>query len=96
MKANGIWYLSTTKVKSHKFYHSHSDLGNPLDNEPLFTKGDFIRIDAGGQESKLRNYYKEDKDDDSFVLIPKHEVTNVWFVSYDEDPRFMPKPINIH
>jgi hypothetical protein len=38
MKANGIWYLSTTKVKSHKFYHSHSDLGNPLDNEPLFTK----------------------------------------------------------
>ncbi len=92
MRPNGIWHLSTDKIEDFPFYHGYSDK-NPLQPSTVFDRGDYWIIDAGSEDSKIREYYKEDPEDDSFVLIPKSEVTKCWFVYYGGEPRLIKKSL---
>jgi hypothetical protein len=74
--------LSTADVPDIPFYHGIRG-NNPLTNIPDFDKGNYWSIDADGDD-ELKDFFEEDPDDDSFILIPKSDVLNVWFVSYDD------------
>jgi hypothetical protein len=90
MRSTGIWHIKTNKINDYKFYHGNAD-SNPFNTIKAFDKGDNWCIDAGGYSSSLKEVYKTYSEDDSFVLIPKSDVLDVWFVSYQEDNTHAPK-----
>ena len=69
------WYIKTKKLDRIPFYLSNSTI-NPMKKIEEFDKGDYwevdCRIDTG-------NIYKESPYDNSFVLIPKKDVIDVWY-----------------
>jgi hypothetical protein len=71
------WYIKTNDIKKFPFYLYHKN-SNPLYDISDFDKGDNWSIDGGGDNTILKNYYPEDPEDDSFYLIPKDEILDVW------------------
>lgn len=70
-----VWYIKTKEFDRIPFYLSDSTI-NPLEEIEEFDKGDYwevdCRIDTG-------DFYKESPYDNSFVLIPKSDVIDVWY-----------------
>lgn len=78
-------------VEDMRFYHGREN-ENPLETIPEFSRGKYWSIDNSSSED-LIDIYREDPEDDSFVLMPKKDVIRLWFVSYNEDDTFKPKRI---
>ena len=66
-----MWCIKTKDYDRIPFYLSDNKV-NPLEKIPEFDKGDYWEIDF--QSDK----YKTSPNDDSFVLIPKKDVIDVW------------------
>jgi hypothetical protein len=66
-----IWYIKTKDYDRIPFYLSDT-MDNPLESIPGFNKGDYWEIDFKSDK------YKKSQNDDSFVLIPKSDVIDVW------------------
>jgi hypothetical protein len=66
-----VWCIKTKDYDRIPFYLSDKK-ENPLEKISEFNQGDYWEIDF--QSDK----YKTSTNDDSFVLIPKKDVINVW------------------
>ena len=66
-----VWCIKTKDYERIPFYLSDSKV-NPLETMPEFDQCDYWEIDF--QSDK----YKTSPNDNSFVLIPKSDVINVW------------------
>ena len=74
-KLTYTWYIKTKDFDKIPFYLTDSKI-NPMEEIEEFNKKDYwevdCRIDTG-------NFYKESPYDNSFVLIPKKDVIDVWY-----------------
>ena len=75
-----VWYLRTVSGVSHAFSQQgiDKDRVSPLETIPDFVFQEQYCIDAGGNE-ELFKQYPVFPEDDSFVLIPKGEIKDVWW-----------------
>ena len=77
-KVTGSWWLRLANGITHEIHLGTPD-GKPFDIIPEFDYGDAWSIDAG---SRSDLHYPLDPTDDSFVLIPKKDVVEVFFKPY--------------
>lgn len=78
VKPTGDWYLRLTNNMDFSFYAGRPDQ-HPFETIPEFDRGDAWCIDAGGREDLP---FPVDPTEDSFVLIPKTDVVDVYFKAY--------------
>ena len=71
-KLSYMWCIKTKDYERIPFYSSDKKV-NPLERISEFDQGDYWEIDF--QSDK----YKTSTNDDSFVLIPKKDVIDVWY-----------------
>lgn len=74
-KATGYWWLRLVNGITHEFYAGIPDR-KPFDIIPEFDCGDAWSVDACHRNDLP---YPLDPTDDSFVLIPKADVVEVFF-----------------
>lgn len=77
-KPVGCWWLRLANGMTLQFYEGTPDQ-HPFDTVPEFDHGDTWSVDAGyGQDLP----YPEDPSDNSFMLIPKRDVVEVYFQAF--------------
>ena len=77
----GQWCMKLKNGMEFGFYDDDISDVSPLDRIKGFDQGEYWEID-GGAYSKLFKTYATSQEDDSFVLIPKAEVLDVYFEKY--------------
>jgi hypothetical protein len=75
----GDWHIKLSNGLDLAFWSGSPDR-HPFESEPLFDRGDAWSIDACGREDLP---FPVDPAEDSFVLIPKTDVVNVYFKAYN-------------
>ncbi len=80
-KTTGKWFLKTKDGEIYDFYHDHEENISPLERIDDFDRGDFWSIDIMDENEK----YNKDPEDDSFYLIPKDDIVDVWFEKYRKE-----------
>ncbi len=90
IKTTGIWFLKTKDGEKYAFYHDHEENISPLERIEDFDRGNCWSIDLIPENEK----YEKDPEDDSFYLIPKEDVTEVWFEKYTEKNK--PRKLKTH
>ena len=70
-----MWYMRTKDFNEISFYRDHQNEINPLYSISDFDGGDYWIIDCLDQTN---GFYPEFPEDDSFCMIPKKDVINVW------------------
>lgn len=87
----GVWYIQLENGDEHEFYHGCED-ENPLETVDEFDVGDNWSMDI----PELQGERPEDPEDNSFVLIPKDAVADVFFRPYgSEEGRMEPVEIDV-
>lgn len=87
IKTTGIWFLETKDGEKYAFYHDYEEDTSPLERIDDFDRGNCWSIDLVSETEK----YERDPEDNSFHLIPKEDIVNVWFEKYTEQNK--PKEI---
>ena len=83
------YFVSTKEGFTFHFYASdNKDVEETMKENENFDAGDYWILDACGNEDVL-NFYENDKEDDSFVRIPKKSVKRFFAVD-----GIQPKRIN--
>lgn len=78
----GNWYVRLTDGNAYPFYHGIG-VENPLEERDWFDRNDEWSLDI----PELRDRYPADPEDNSFVLVPKEDVEDVFFDRYGEPSR---------
>lgn len=74
----GDWHVKLTNGMDLEFYSGQRDQ-HPFETIPEFDRGDAWSIDALGRTDLP---FPVDPTEDSFVLIPKTDVVDVYFKAY--------------
>ena len=70
------WFIKTKDFDKIPFFYSNTT-NNPMNEIEGFDRGSHWCIDFGSN-IEVAEFYQIDPDDDSFVLIPKDEVIDIW------------------
>ena len=74
-KVNFLWCMKTKDFDRISFYFDVQNIKSPLETNPDFDGGGFWIVDCS---DTTEDFYPEYPDDDSFVMIPKKDVIEVW------------------
>lgn len=81
IKTTGKWFLKTKDDQVVAFYHDHEENISPLERISEFDEGKFWSIDPVPELSG----YDRNPEENSFFLVPKIDVVEVWFERYTEE-----------
>lgn len=70
------WFIKTKDFDKIPFFYSNTT-NNPMNEIEGFDRGNHWCIDFGNN-IEVAEFYEIDPEDDSFILIPKDEVIDIW------------------